>query len=253
MEVFILIFIFVIGTLLGSFYNVVGYRLPKGQSIVFPPSHCPNCNHRLGASELIPILSFIFLKGKCKHCRQKISAFYPVFEFLTGLLFVISYIIFGPTKEFLLAITFVSLLIIIVVSDYEFMIIEDSVLIFFSILLFAEIWWINGLTKALYSLLNGILAFFTMWALKKFGDFLFKKESMGGGDIKLLFIFGMVLSYPIAILSIFLGSLIGLPISLIIMAKKKAHIIPFGPFLALGAIILFFTQIDIQTIVDFYH
>lgn len=253
MEVFILIFIFVIGTLLGSFYNVVGYRLPKGQSIVFPPSHCPNCNHRLGASELIPILSFIFLKGKCKHCRQKISAFYPVFEFLTGLLFVISYIIFGPTKEFLLAITFVSLLIIIVVSDYEFMIIEDSVLIFFSILLFAEIWWINGLTKALYSLLNGILAFFTMWALKKFGDFLFKKESMGGGDIKLLFIFGMVLSYPIAILSIFLGSLIGLPISLIIMAKKKAHIIPFGPFLALGAIILFFTQIDIQTIIDFYH
>ena len=253
MEVFILIFIFVIGTLLGSFYNVVGYRLPKGQSIVFPPSHCPNCNHRLGASELIPILSFIFLKGKCKHCRQKISAFYPVFEFLTGLLFVISYIIFGPTKEFLLAITFVSLLIIIVVSDYEFMIIEDSVLIFFSILLFAEIWWINGLTKALYSLLNGILAFFTLWALKKFGDFLFKKESMGGGDIKLLFIFGMVLSYPIAILSIFLGSLIGLPISLIIMAKKKAHIIPFGPFLALGAIILFFTQIDIQTIVDFYH
>ena len=253
MEVFILIFIFVIGTLLGSFYNVVGYRLPKGQSIVFPPSHCPNCNHRLGASELIPILSFIFLKGKCKHCWQKISAFYPVFEFLTGLLFVISYIIFGPTKEFLLAITFVSLLIIIVVSDYEFMIIEDSVLIFFSILLFAEIWWINGLTKALYSLLNGILAFFTMWALKKFGDFLFKKESMGGGDIKLLFIFGMVLSYPIAILSIFLGSLIGLPISLIIMAKKKAHIIPFGPFLALGAIILFFTQIDIQTIVDFYH
>ena len=253
MEVFILIFIFVIGTLLGSFYNVVGYRLPKGQSIVFPPSHCPNCNHRLGASELIPIISFIFLKGKCKHCRQKISAFYPVFEFLTGLLFVISYIIFGPTKEFLLAITFVSLLIIIVVSDYEFMIIEDSVLIFFSILLFAEIWWVNGLTKALYSLLNGILAFFTMWALKKFGDFLFKKESMGGGDIKLLFIFGMVLSYPIAILSIFLGSLIGLPISLIIMAKKKAHIIPFGPFLALGAIILFFTQIDIQTIVDFYH
>lgn len=253
MEVFILIFIFVIGTLLGSFYNVVGYRLPKGQSIVFPPSHCPNCNHRLGASELIPILSFIFLKGKCKHCRQKISAFYPIFEFLTGLLFVISYIIFGPTKEFLLAITFVSLLIIIVVSDYEFMIIEDSVLIFFSILLFAEIWWVNGLTKALYSLLNGILAFFTMWALKKFGDFLFKKESMGGGDIKLLFIFGMVLSYPIAILSIFLGSLIGLPISLIIMAKKKAHIIPFGPFLALGAIILFFTQIDIQTIVDFYH
>ncbi len=253
MEVFILIFIFVIGTLLGSFYNVVGYRLPKGQSIVFPPSHCPNCNHRLGASELIPILSFIFLKGKCKHCRQKISAFYPVFEFLTGLLFVISYIIFGPTKEFLLAITFVSLLIIIVVSDYEFMIIEDSVLIFFSILLFAEIWWVNGLTKALYSLLNGILAFFTMWALKKFGDFLFKKESMGGGDIKLLFIFGMVLSYPIAILSIFLGSLIGLPISLIIMAKKKAHIIPFGPFLALGAIILFFAQIDIQTIIDFYH
>lgn len=253
MELFVVIFIFIVGTLLGSFYNVVGYRLPKGESIVFPPSHCPNCNHRLGASELIPIFSFLFQKGKCKHCKQKISGFYPVFEFLTGLLFIISYLIFGPTKEFILSITFVSMLTIIVVSDYEFMIISDEVLIFFGILLVGEIWWINGLETALYSLLNGMLAFLTMWALKKFGDFLFKKESMGGGDIKLLFIFGMVLSYPIAILSIFLGSLIGLPISLIIMARKSTHIIPFGPFLAAGAIILFLSQIDIQTIINFYN
>lgn len=243
---------FIIGTIFGSFYNVVGYRLPKGQSIISPPSHCPNCNHRLKPSELIPIFSYIFQNGKCKNCHQPISAFYPIFELLTGLLFALSYLSFGFSLNLILALTFVSFLIIIVVSDYEFMIIPDEVLIFFGIVLFGEIWYINGLNSALSSILNGICAFFTMWGIKKFGDFLFKKESMGGGDIKLMFIFGMVLGYPMAILSIFIGSLVGLPISLIIMNKKDTHIIPFGPFLAAGALIIFLLKIDLQTLLNFY-
>ena len=91
MEVAIGIFLFIIGTIFGSFYNVVGYRIPKGESIVYPPSHCTNCNHKLTFFELIPVLSYIFQKGKCKHCHQKISLFYPIFETLTGVLFVLSY------------------------------------------------------------------------------------------------------------------------------------------------------------------
>lgn len=253
MEVAIGIFLFIIGTIFGSFYNVVGYRLPKGESIVFPPSHCPKCNHKLTFFELIPILSYVFQKGKCKKCHQKISLFYPIFEALTGILFVLSYLSYGLSYELIIVLTFISMMIIIVVSDYNYLIIPDSVLIIFGSLLLIEILLINGLNAALLALLDGILAFITMFLLKKLGDFIFKKESMGGGDIKLLFLFGMVLSYPIAILSIFVGSLIGLPIALLILYKKKDHVIPFGPFLAAGATLLLLLNIDINTIINLYR
>ena len=98
-------------------------------------------------------------------------------------------------------------------------------------------------------LLEGVLAFFTMWGIKKLGDFMFKKESMGGGDIKLMFVFGLVLGYPLSIISIFVGSIIGLPISLLIVAKKSSHEIPFGPFLSAGALILLLSRIDFNSII----
>ena len=253
MEIAICIFLFIIGTIFGSFYNVVGYRLPKGESIIYPSSHCTNCNHKLTFFELIPVLSYVFQKGKCKHCHKKISLFYPIFEFLTGILFVLSYLSYGLKPELIIVLTFISMIIIIVVSDYHYLVIPDEVLITFAIILFVEILCINGLEKALYSLLNGLLSFVTMYLIKKIGDFLFKKESMGGGDIKLLFIFGMVLTYPIAILSIFVGSLIGLPIALLILFKKEDHIIPFGPFLASGATLLLLLQLNMETIINLYR
>lgn len=251
MEVFYGIVMFILGTILGSFYNVVGFRLPRGESIVTPPSHCPNCNTRLGASELIPILSFLFQKGKCKHCQIKISPFYAIFELLTGIFFTLAYLIYGLTPDLIIPLTFISMLVIIVVSDYNYMIISDSVLLTFGILLGFEILFVNGFDALLPSLVSAILAFFTMWAIKKFGDILFKKESMGGGDIKLMAIFGLVLGYPMTIFSIFLGSLIGLPISLILLKKNSEHIIPFGPFLAAGAIIIVLLQLDFEAIKTF--
>ncbi len=253
MEYLIFILVFIIGTVFGSFYNVVGYRLPKGESIVMPPSHCPNCNTRLGVLELFPVISYIIQKGKCKHCKVKISPFYIIFELLTGLLFLLSYISFGASLELIIALTFISMLIIIVVSDYNYMIICDEVLIFFGIILCAEIFMINGPEAFIKAITSGVLAFLTMFALKKFGDVIFKKESMGGGDIKLMFIFGLVLGYPMAILSIFLGSIIGLPISLIMLKKNTEHIIPFGPFLAAGAIIILLLHIDINTLLNLYN
>lgn len=148
-----------------------------------------------------------------------------------------------------IALTFISMLCIIVLSDYEYMIISDEVLIFFSIALTIELLIKDGLASTGIHLLEGILAFFTMWGIKKIGDFMFKKESMGGGDIKLMFVFGLVLGYPLAIISIFVGSIIGLPISLIIVAKKSSHEIPFGPFLSAGALILLLSQIDFNAII----
>lgn len=249
MEIYYIIMTFIFGTVLGSFYNVVGYRLPKEESLITPPSHCPNCNHRLGPSELVPIFSYIFLGGKCKNCHKKISMFYPIFEFMTGLLFAASYLIFGFSIEFAISITFISMLLIIIISDYQTMIIPDEVLIFFGILLIIELFIKNGI-YVYNNIIDGIIAFLVMWLIKKIGDFIFKKESMGGGDIKLMAIIGLVLNYKIAIISIFLASIIGLPISLIILYKSKSDIIPFGPFLSISAIILLFLQLDINEIIN---
>lgn len=248
MEVYSAILFFIFGTIFGSFYNVVGYRLPLGQSLIYPSSHCTKCNHKLGFLELIPIVSYLFLRGKCKNCGQKVSCFYPIFEFLSGILFMVSYLIFGYSIDLVIALIFISMLLIIIISDYQTFIIPDEVLITSIILLIIPIILKSGIKGLGLSILSGAIAFSIMFLLKKLGDFMFKKESMGGGDIKLMFVFGLVLGWQTSILSIFIASIIGLPISLILLNKNKSHEIPFGPFLAVAAIILLFTGIDFNSI-----
>ena len=138
--------------------------------------------------------------------------------------------------------------IIIIISDYQTLIIPDEVLIFFAITFIILNYFDVGVKGMLFSILSGIGAFITMYIIKKLGDFAFKKESMGGGDIKLMFVFGLVLGYPLAILSIFLGSIVGLPISLLFLTYKKTNIIPFGPFLCIGALIILLLKIDMNLI-----
>lgn len=244
MIIYYSIVFFIFGTVLGSFYNVVGDRLPRGESLISPGSHCSNCGHELKALELIPIFSYIFLGGKCKKCHHKISIIHPLFELLCGLLFLISFIIFGFTLKFIIALTFVSILLIVIVSDYEYMIICDEVLIIGSVLLILESFFYKGIQFMFISILYGLISFGIMWLIKILGDFFFKRESMGGGDIKLMFVFGLVLGLPNSLLSIFLASLIGLPISLIFLYKNKEHEIPFGPYLSIAALILFFTNFN---------
>ena len=252
MDIYYMIVTFIFGAVLGSFYNVVGYRIPKGESLIKPSSHCTKCNHKLGASELVPIFSWIFLGGKCKKCGQKISAFYPIFELSSGLLFALSYYLFGFSIDFWISITFISMLLIIIISDYQTMIIPDEVLIPSTILLIIEFFIKDGFLwpNLFYHLLDGCIAFTVMFLLKKFGDFLFSKESMGGGDLKLMFVIGLVIGWEMAIISIFLASFIGLPVSLVILFKKKTDIIPFGPFLSVSAMILFLSQIDFGWIIN---
>lgn len=251
MEIYYCVVMFILGSVLGSFYNVVGYRIPKGESIVFPSSHCTNCGHKLKAYELIPIFSFLFLGGKCSKCKQKISWFYTIFETLTGILFLLCYIIFkNNVFDLIISLTFVSMIIIIFISDYHYLIIPDSVLIIFSILLLIELSLKNGITNIYVPILNGILSFVCMYVIKLIGDFLFKKESMGGGDIKLLFVIGMVLGFPEALFSIFIGSLVGLPIAFIILMKNKDHVIPFGPLLGIGAIVMLLTQFNVVNFIN---
>ena len=251
MVIYYSIVIFIFGICLGSFYNVVGYRLPKEESLLYPPSHCTKCNHKLGPSELVPIFSYLFLGGKCKNCKDKISLFYPIFELTTGLLFVISYWIFGFSINFAIAITFISVLLITIISDYQTMIIPDEVLLVGSIAILIEIFIKSGIKEVGISIGNGMIAFTVMYLIKKLGDFMFKKESMGGGDIKLMFLFGITIGAYMSVMAIFLASFIALPISLILLKKKNEHIIPFGPFLSIAAMIIFLFQINYNTIINF--
>lgn len=263
MDLYYMIVSFIFGITLGSFYNVVGYRLPKKQSLVYPSSHCTTCNHKLGASELVPVFSYIFQKGKCKHCGSKVSLFYPIFELTTGILFAMSYYVFGGTIEFWLSIIFISMLLIIIISDYQTMIIPDEVLLFAIIIITILLYIKGGLALVGTSILNGIIAFTIMFLLKKMGDFLFKKESMGGGDIKLLFTFGLVFGWQMSIISIFIASFIALPIAIYYSIKYRnqkyidddeipENSIPFGPFLAIAAIVILLAKLDINTILNLF-
>lgn len=246
----ILLLFFVMGTIFGSFYNVVGYRVPKGESLLYPSSHCTKCNHKLTPLELIPILSFLFLGGKCKNCKDKISWFYPIFEFSSGILFMLSYVVYGFSLECLLSIVFISMLLIIIISDYQTMTIPDSILIVFSALIIIIKYFIVDINGVGISILHGIGSFTFMFLLKLFGDFLFKRESMGGGDIKLLGVFGLMFGFPMSIVSVFIAAIIGLPISLVILKKNSNHEIPFGPFLAISAILIVLLKLDINTLIN---
>lgn len=250
MEVYYTVIAFIFGTIFGSFFNVVGSRLPNDESIVHPPSHCTNCNHVLRWIELIPIISFLIQGGKCKKCKQKISWFHPLYELATGILFALCYSIFGSNIELVIALTFVSMLMILIVSDYYYMIIPDEIIIVGIISLTLEFLWIHGYRYTLIALGSGVASFILMYLIKLFGDWMFKKESMGGGDIKLLFLIGMVLGFPLSVINVFLASFIALPISIAILYRNKTNIIPFGPFLSIAAIVLFLSQVDIKMLID---
>ncbi len=249
MEVYYSIVFFVFGLVFGSFFNVVGYRLPNKMSLIKPSSHCPNCNHKLSPVELIPVFSYLFQLGKCKNCKKKIPIFYPVFELSTGVLFLITYLVFGLSINTIIALIFISMILILIISDILYMVIPDELLMFCGILLFILEIINKGIVNIPTILLNILIPFVVMYLIKILGDKLFKKESLGGGDIKLMLVFGLVLGYPLALFSIVIASFIALPISLINLIKNNTHELPLGPYLGISAIILLLTKIDINTII----
>ena len=258
MELLITCFIFIIGIIFGSFYNVVGYRLPKEESIVFPSSHCPKCNKKLKFYENIPIISYIFLGGKCSGCKKKISIIYPLFELFTGILFVISYKIFGFSFEFISSLIISSVMICITISDIREYIIPDEVLIIGSILVIITniiktiVLNTSILTTIIYPVLHGLASFAFLYLLKIIGDFIFKQESLGGGDIKLLFFIGLCIGFDMSIVSIFLAAFIALPLSIFNLLKKDSNILPFGPYLAISCLIILFGNINLNMIYNFF-
>ena len=250
---FYLVLFFILGTIMGSFYHVVGYRLPKGESITKPKnSYCNNCGKKLSWYELIPIISYIIQLGKCRSCQTKISIFHPFIEIVTGLLFAVSFYSFGFSYELIITLTLVSLFSIVIVSDLNYMIIPDEVTLISAIIIIITNFLNLGLKDGLLQLGSGILTFFIMYFIMVLGNLIFKKETLGGADIKLMFISGLVLHPVLGIFVIFIASCIALPISIIIYVINKEHMIPFGPFIVASILLLYLFKIDISSFVNLF-
>ena len=251
METYYLVVFFIIGSVMGSFYQVIGERLPKGESLIKPKySYCPNCKKRLKWYELIPIFSYIIQLGKCRGCKKRISPMHLFIEVITGALFAVSYYSFGISYDLIISLTLVSFFSIVIVSDLTYMIIPDEVTIIASVIIIIVNFLNLGLKEAIVHLGYGLIMFGIMYLIMVLGNIMFKKESLGGADVKLMFITGLVLHPILGVLVIFIASCIALPISLIILLTDKEHMIPFGPFLVAAIILLFFLKIDVNTFIQ---
>jgi leader peptidase (prepilin peptidase)/N-methyltransferase len=241
MNVIWIVMFFIYGIIFGSFFNVVGLRAPKKESIISPPSHCTKCNRRLRLLDLIPIFSYLVLRGKCRGCGQKISPVYPLIELVTGVLYAFSFIRLGFSFELVIALLFVSLLVIITVSDIAYMIIPDKVLLPFAIA-FLLLRWLIPTSPWWDSLLGAVIGFSILYLIA-----VVSKGGMGGGDIKLFFVIGLVLGTVNTLLTLFLASLIGSVVGIYVLKKTgkgRKTPVAFGPSIAAAAVISYFYGAD---------
>lgn len=240
-------FSFIFGLLIGSFLNVVIYRLPREENIAFPPSHCPNCNHKIKALENIPIISYLFLRGRCSDCGTKISPRYPAIELLTGVMFALTYSNFGSSLESLIFAILISLLICIFFIDLEHYIIPDSTLAGIFILGIIRLYFLGepGWTNAFISLVIVFICFYLVFVLSN--------EKFGGGDVKLFTVLSFFFGWPLINILIVLASILGLLVGglLIITGKmKREEPIPFGPFIVVSTIVIIFIGENIWTLYE---
>ena len=239
---FALLVSFILGSVVGSFLNVCIFRIPAGESVVAPRSHCPSCGSSIKWFQNIPLLSYLLLCGKCAQCKASISIRYPMVEIMTGGLFMIVLHSFGLQWATLVYWLLVSTLVVITFIDLDHQIIPDVISlpgIVIGFLCSFAIPWVSWSDSLLGILLGGG----SLWLVAVLYEFLTKKEGMGGGDIKLLAMLGAFLGWkailPIIFISSLIGSLVGVPLMLLKKADSKLAI-PFGPFLALGAVIYLF-------------
>lgn len=250
MEILYLIIFFILGSFVGTISTILGLRLPKQEKTFGNKPHCDNCSHELKRTETIPLISYITHRGRCKYCHTKIDILYPYMEFFSGLLFSVCYYSFGFSYEMLTGLGIITMLMIIVVSDLTYLIIPDEVLIFFSIYFIIIEFLKAGLKGTITHIATGLLLFTIMYSVMLIGNKVLKKESLGGGDIKMMFLFGLVLDPLLGTLTIFLGSLFALPMSLYLMKKNNEKVIPFGPFLLLAFAFIYFTKLTTPTIMS---
>ena len=241
------IFIFLFGSAIGSFLNVVSLRAPKRKSIIKNRSHCPKCKHDLSAFDLIPVFSFLFLRGRCRYCKKKISWQYPLVEAATGIIFLAGFLVLGISLEFFFFMIYASFLIAIFVLDYTKYIIPDflSVPAGLSAFLGSIIITIADSSSPSFHLFPALFSNLG-WAILIGGGFFLaqflisKGRWVGGGDIRLGAVMGLMLGFPNIIAALGIAYVIGAlwGIGLIILRRKTIKgVLPFGTFLTVSTII----------------
>lgn len=243
---------FIIGACLGSFFLVVGKRLPINEDIIVSRSRCDKCKKELKWYDLIPIFSYVFLKGKCRYCHKKISPINLIIEIMTGILFALGYHFIPIGYNLYAYLILTSLMIIIFISDFSYYIILDSPLVISSILIFILKFIYFGFKEALLSIISGVSMFLVMYLIKFIGDKIFKRESLGGGDIKLSFVIGLVLGFRLSLISLILSSFLALPYSVASLKLQKNNEVPFGPFLVSSLFIVFLFQDKFINIINLF-
>ncbi|WZL71464.1 prepilin peptidase [Clostridiaceae bacterium 35-E11] len=241
------VFVVTLGLMIGSFLNVCIYRIPRKISILYPGSHCPRCKTRLKPRDLIPMLSYILTKAKCRYCGEGISPRYPLVELMNGLIYLLLYHYFGFTLTFLQYAVLSSLLLVIAWIDYDLQIIPDELMLF-GLLVGTMLYvfrhdgmlWRNGLIGLLIG--GGIFLLIAVVS----------KGAMGGGDIKLMGVLGYWLGGQYILLITLLSFVIGAVFSILLLLLKikgRKDMIPFGPFIAMAA---FITIIYGESIIYWY-
>lgn len=228
--------IFIAGTIIGSFLNVCIYRIPREESIVYPPSHCTKCKNKIKIYDLIPIISYIILRGRCRYCRSKISIRYPLIEFLAGLIFVMLFNMYGLSLTFIRYAAFISILIVVALIDY------DTTNVYFSTILIGIIFSAIFICTYIYIgvpvkdyIYGGILGggiLFLIWLLTH--------GNMGLGDVEICFVCGLFFGIELTLLMILLAFIIGsLCASILVLSGRKSRkdYIAFGPYILMSSII----------------
>ena len=249
------IFFTAVGAVVGSFLNVLIFRIPEGQSIVLPSSHCPKCGHAVRVYDNIPIISYLILRGKCRDCHEKISVQYPVVEAITALISLFLFLKFGLSFKYLSSFIFTCALITITFIDLRHQIIPDvislpGIPVFFLLAVFfmnLTIW---------ESLLGILIGGGCLFAIAFTYEIITKREGMGGGDIKLLAMLGAFLGWKSLFFILFVSSLLGAVIgvsAMIIKGQDMKYAVPFGPFLSIAAVLYLFVGADVTRLLFFYY
>ena len=233
------VFFFLFGAAIGSFLNVVIYRLPEGKSLVWPGSHCPQCGEKIRWFDNIPILSYIILQGKCRDCGNEISIRYLVVESITAVVYLYAYLRYGISLELLTFLVFTSLLIPISFIDFSTMLIPDSLSIS-GIIIGLLLSMFRGIIVV--SCIGAAIGAIYILIIIHIGKAVYKKDVMGYGDIKLAAMIGAFVGWDSFLLTILFSSLFGSLFGLVQIKRGKSSmksLIPYGPFLAIGGFITF--------------
>ncbi|MCM8760909.1 MAG: prepilin peptidase [Candidatus Omnitrophica bacterium] len=249
-------FVFVVGSIIGSFLNVCIYRIPKRQSVVFPPSHCPHCKKNIHWYDNIPILSYIILGGRCSFCHKRIRPRYILIELLTAFLILGLFLFLGMGPKFIIYSALVSALIVVSFIDLEIQEIPDEITlggmviaVIFSFL-FPEIHDTPIKGMAFYQSVAGLITGGALiYSMGLIGSLIFKKEAMGGGDIKLMAMIGAAIGWKLTVLTFFIAPISGAIVGSVKKWIKGVDAVPYGPHLALAAVIsIFFGESILRTL-----